>query len=538
LTVVEEEFGDTDRAIAGWFTGYRRAAVPVLAVTAIAVIVLLANWAIVPTGSQPIGSVAVLRFANISGDETLDYFSDGLGEGLIDSLSQLPALNVIASTSSFQYRGQEIDPRQVGRALGVEAIVAGRVLRRGGGLEVRVELVAAAARAQLWGKTYERNNTELHAVQEDIARSIAGKLRPPLTAEQRRRLTKRATGNEQAYRLYLIGLFQARKHTGDGLKKALDYYSQAVAIDPNFALAFAAMTPVYSNLANTGQLDPREAVARGKAAALKALEIDPELAQAHSSIAHTKRNEWDWPEAEREFQRAIELNPNLAGVHSGYSILLTILGRTGEALAANGRAQELDPLRISFKANEGGILAAARRFDEALPVLHDAIKMEPGYAFSHLSLGHVYLGKGMYAESINEDQAASRIFGAAVNSLIDFGYVYAKSGKRKEAIAILNQLRSGKQYVSPAGLAILYAGLSDREAALGSLELAFVQRDPQIQNIHAEPRFDSLRAEPRFQALFAPPFPRPVEVYSRRRPVSVEHPARRNRLLTVVWRGR
>ena len=448
-----------------------------------------------------IRSVAVLPFASGSGDPNLEYLSDGLSENLIDRLSQLPGVKVIARSSSFKYKGKEVDPQEAARSLGVEALVLGRVVQRGDELQVRAELVDARAGTQVWGEQYSRKAADLQAVQEEMARTISEKLRLRLTGTQQQQLTKRVTENSQAYQFYLNGLFHARKGNMEGFKKALDYFDQAVALDPNFALAFASMPAVYFNLAATSGLDPKEAMVRGKAAAQKALELDGTLAEAHNGLAVIKRYEWDWSGAESEFKRAIELNPNLAGAHSNYALYLAGMGRTAESLAENKRAQELDPLRISFKGNEGGTLFSARRYDEALQVFQNVIEMQPDYAFAHIGLGHTYVAKGMYAEAINEYQTAISLYGEVTNGLIDLGYAYAMSGKRDEALAILNKLKTSKEYVSPGGLAVLYAGLGDKEAALHALERAYSAHDPQLQSLKADPRYDSLHSDPRFQDL-------------------------------------
>ena len=273
-------------------------------------------------------------------------------------------------------------------------------------------------KTQMWGEQYHRRSSDLQAVHAEISRTIAEKLRLRLTGAQERQLTKRATENPEAYQLYLTGLFHARKGNLEGHKKALDYLDQAVTLDPNFALAYAAMPSVYSNLASTSGLDPEEALAKGKAAAQKALELDGTLAEAHNGMAVIKRQEWDWPGAESEFKRAIELNPNLAAARGNYALFLAVMGRTAEALAENKRAQELDPLRISFKGNEGGILMSARLYDEAMQVFRNVIRMQPDYAHAHVGLGYTYAAKGMYAEAIEELQTAISLYGEVTNGSV------------------------------------------------------------------------------------------------------------------------
>lgn len=452
-------------------------------------------------GKTAINSVAVLPFANASDDPNMEYLSDGIAENLINNLSQLPQLKVIARSSAFRYKGREVDPDEVAREVGVGAIVTGRIVQRGEDLQISVELVNTGDRTQMWGEQYHRRASDIQAVQAEISRAVAEKLRLRLTGVQERQLNRRATENAQAYQLYLTGMFHMRKGNLDGYRKALDFFDQAVTLDPDFALAFASMPAVYSNLASTGGLDSAEALAKGKAAAQRALELDGTLAEAHNGLAVIRRQEWDWEGAEESFRRAIELNPNLAAAHGNYAIHLAITGRTAEALSKNRRAQELDPFKISFKGIEGGILLSARMYDEALQVFQNVVRMQPDYALAHVGLGHTYAAKGRYAEAVNEFRTASSLYGEVTNGLIDLGYAYAMSGRRDEALAILNKLEKSKEYVSPAGLAMLHAALGDKEAAFRWLERAYAGRDAQLQNLKVDPRCDSLRSDPRFSDL-------------------------------------
>lgn len=451
--------------------------------------------------SSSINSIAVLPFKNESGNADAEYLSDGISESLINSLSQLPQLKVIARSSTSKYKGKEVDPQEVAQVLNVRAIVTGRIIQRGDNLQISVELMDTSDKTQIWGEQYHRRAVELQSVQAEVARTVSEKLRLRLTGAQEQQLTKRATENAQAYQLYLTGMFHQRKANLEGYKKALDYFNQAVALDPNFALAFASMPGVYTNLAATSGLDSKEAILKGKMAAQKALELDETLALAHSGMAIIKKYEWEWSHAESEFKRAIELNPNLAGAHSNYSLYLAAVGRTVEALAENKRAQELDPLGITFKGNEGGILNCARRHDEALQVYQNVIKMQPDYPFGHLGLAHTYAAKGMYKEAISEYKTALSLYGEVTNGLIDLGYAYAMSGKREEALTILNKLKTRKDYVSPALLAVLHAGLGDKEAAFQALERAYLMHDYPLESLKVDPRYDSLRSDPRFQDL-------------------------------------
>jgi tetratricopeptide (TPR) repeat protein len=419
---------------------------------------------------------------------------------LINNLSRLPQLKVIARYSSFKYRGKEVDQQEAAKSLGVQAIVTGRVVQRGDQLQISVELVDTRDKTQMWGEQYNRRAADLQAVQAEIAHNVSEKLRLRLTGVQEQQLAKQATQNPQAYQLYLNGSFYARKGNFDNYKKALDYYTQAVALDPKFALAYVGMTVAYTNLTESGA-DPKELLAKGRAAVQKALELDDSLAGAHAALAIIKENEWDWSGAESEHKRTIELNPNLAGEHGNYALYLSLMGRTAEALAENKRAQELDPLRISLKSGNAIILYFGQQYDEAIQVFQNVIKLQPDYAAAHLILGDTYAAKGQYAEAIAEYQKYISLNGETTSTLCYLGSAYARSGKRDEALAILNKLKTTKEYVSPAELAVLYVGLGDKEAALDSLERAYRAHDLQMQYLKVDPHFDALRSEARFQDL-------------------------------------
>ena len=469
------------------------ASVAIAALSAFAYFFFLRN-------KPPINSVAVMPFVNVSKDPNTEYLSDGISDNLINDLSQLSQLKVIARSSTVRYKGKDIDPAEVAKTLGVGAIVTGRVLQRGDDLQINVELTNAQDKTQMWGAQYNRRATDLQAVQSEIARTVSEKLRLRLTGAQEQKLTKQATDNPQAYQLYMNGLFYHRKGNIENSKKAIDYFTQAVALDPKFALAYAGMAITYSNLKASGG-DPAELLAKGRAAAQKAVELDDSLADAHNAMAGIKRDEWDWAGAKSEYKRAIELNPNFAAAHGNYAVYLSVMGRTAESLAENKRAQELDPLRISTKSNEALILIQARRYDEAIQVLQNVIKMQPDYVLAHINLANAYELKGQYAEAIAELQKAIGIDGETPSGQCALGYVYAKSGKHEEALAILNKLKVTKEHVSPYDLALLYLGLGDKEAALESLERGYQTHDSAMGSLKVDPDLDPLRSEPRFQDL-------------------------------------
>ncbi len=487
--------------VVGEIKRHKRGALLVLATLLIAVAATFAYNYFARGGRTAIGSIAVLPFTNTSGDANMEYLSDGISESLINALSQLPQLKVIARSSAFKYKGKEVDPQEVAKALGVQAVVTGRVVQRGDNLQISAEMVDVRDKTQLWGEQYSRKLTDVQAVQEEIARTISEKLRLRLSGAQEQQLAKRATANPEAYQLYLNGVFYRRKGGLENGRKALDYYNQAVALDPNFALAWTGVADAYRYLQANGVLDPKEAHPKAKAAAQKALELDEGLAEAHVALGLIKMDEWDWAGAEHEFNRATELNPNLAEAHLRYSVYLTNVGRHTEALAEIKRAQELDPLRIVLRDQEGAALYFARRYDEAVQQLQNVIKLDPDDRFAHAYLGYTYEAKGMYAQAIAEYQKRIRIEGETTSTLCYLGYALAMSGKRSEAQAILDKLKTTKEYVSPAELAVLYFGLGDKEGALTSLERAYAAHDLQMQFLKIDPHYDSLRSDPRFQDL-------------------------------------
>jgi serine/threonine-protein kinase len=479
---------------------HKRGAALVLAALVVAALAVFAYYTYFGR-LHSITSIAVLPFANTSGDPNMEYLSDGLSESLINALSQLPQLKVIARSSAFKYKGKEVDPDEVARTLGVQAILTGRVAQRGDNLVVSAEVVDARDKTQIWGEQYSRKLTDVQAVQEEIARTISEKLRLRLSGAQEQQLAKRATVNPEAYQLYLNGLFYRRKGGFENGRKALDYHNQAVALDPNFALAWTGVADAYRYLAAGGVLDPKEALPKAKAAAQKALELDDTLAEAHVALGLIKMDEWDWAGAEREFKRASELNPNLADAHFRYGVYLTNVGRPTEALAETKRAQELDPLRAALRGQEGAALVFARRYDEAIQQLQNVIKLEPDNSFAHVFLGYAYAAKGMYPQAIEEYHKNISIDGETTSTLCFLGYALAQSGKSTEAQAVLDKLKNTKEYVSPAELAALYAGLGDKEGAIASLEKAYAAHDLQMQYLKVDPHYDSLRSDPRFVEL-------------------------------------
>ncbi len=486
--------------VVGEIKRHKLAALLIVAVIVLGLAVLVGYYKLSGSRSGGVTSIAVLPFANAGGDANADVLSDGISESLIDKLSQLPGMKVIARSSAFKYKGKDVDPQEAANALGVEVILTGRVVQRGDQLQVRAELVNARDKTQLWGEQYSRSITDVQAVQEEIARAVSEKLRVHLTGAQEQQLSKRATTNPEAYQLYLNGVYYRRKST-PSVPTAIDYFNKAVALDPNFGLAWAGIAEAYVFLSSIGEIDPKEAVPKAKLAVKKALELDDSLAEAHVSQALLMMNDWDWIGADREFKRAFELNPNLAEAHLSYANLLSRFGRHEEAIAEVRRAQQIDPLDLRMRVGEPVALFFARRYDEALQKLDSLLKLAPDNESAVIFRAYTYDGAGKYNEAIEDYKRVISMGDTTMSTQCFLGYALTQVGRKSEAQAILEKLKTTKEYVSPAELAVLYVGLGDKEGAIASLEKAYVAHDLQMQYLKIDPHYDGLRSDPRFVEL-------------------------------------
>jgi TolB-like protein/Tfp pilus assembly protein PilF len=448
-----------------------------------------------------ITSIAVLPFVNASNDAEKEYLSDGISESLISRLSQLPGVKVIANSSSSRYKGKDADPQEVARSLGVTSVMTGRISQRGDSLVISVELIDGRDGTHVWGEQYNRKATDLLAVQGEISSEIAEKLRLRLTAGQQQQVARRETVNTQAYELLLKGRFYRAKGGTLDRKQAAEYFNQAIAVDPNYALAYAELSNSYRTLIGSSNLDPKEYLPKAEAAAHKAIELDESLADAHYALANLKTYAWAWDEAEVEYQRAIELNPNLALAHRWYATYLRLIGRHEQALSEIKRARELDPLSISVSATVGYILFSARQYDQAIESLKRTLEIDQDYAYTHLFLGFTYAAKGMFAEAINAYLEAIRLGLDSPSTQVYLGAAYARAGDRERAQAVILNLQTSKQYVSPGQWAILYVAQGEREQAFAALEKAYEEHDLQLQYLGVDPAFDPLRSDPRFNDL-------------------------------------
>jgi serine/threonine-protein kinase len=489
-------------APAGAVPGKRKPLRAVLMVAALAVAAVSLYWLNRPVDA--IDSLAILPFANVGADAAKEYLSDGITENLINSLSQLPRLRVTARSLVFRYKGPQVDPQKAGRDLHVRAVITGRVTEHDGALNIQAELMNVADGAQLWGGQYSQNFSEILAMQREIARAIAGKLRLSPSADGQKRLASRSTESTEAYQLYLKGRYYWNRRTEEALKRAVEYFQQAIDKDPGYALAYAGLADCYA-VYNSYQVElPRESGPKAKAAATKALEIDNTLAEAHASLGMTRMSyEWDWAGAEREFQRAIELDPNYATAHHWYAICLASLGRSESAIASLKRAQDLDPLSLIINADTGLVLHFARRDDEAIDQIRKALEMDPNFAAGHRPLGMAYEQKAMYGEAIAEFQKALDVSRGNPFALGSLGHAQAVAGQRDKARRALSDVLelSKRRYVSPFDIAVIYTGLDDKERALEWLEKALNDRSLEMIFLKVDPRFDRLHAEPRFAGM-------------------------------------
>jgi serine/threonine protein kinase/tetratricopeptide (TPR) repeat protein len=490
-----------DAAAPAW---WRRKSI--LAIAAVGLLVLLGvgGWFYRSSGrgGETIDSVAVLPFVNASGDPNSEYLSDGITESLINSLSQLPHLRVMSRDSAFMYKGKDTDARAVGQALGVRAVLKGRVMQRGDDLEISAELVDARDDSHIWGEQYSRKAADIFALQGDLAKDMTSMLRMRLTGEEAKRMTKSYTANPEAYQDYLKGRYWWNKTNEE---KSIEYFQQAIAKDPGDAQAYAGLADSYALFSGFG-LPPKEAYSRAREAALKALEIDDTLAEAHISLAVVKAQyDWDWSGGEREFKRAIALNPSSARAHQAYGfVLLGMTGRFDEAIVELKRALELDPLSLLINSNLAGALLAARHYDEAMEQERKTLDLDPNFILAHWYLGLSYVQKSMYKEAIAELEKAVAMAPGNTLALSGIGYAYAVAGRRLEAQKVLDQLNelSKQKYVPAVSRAPTYAALGEKDKAFEWLEKGYEDHSiGAIKGLAQAPLFDPLRSDPRFADL-------------------------------------
>ncbi|MCA1850333.1 MAG: tetratricopeptide repeat protein, partial [Acidobacteria bacterium] len=383
-------------------------------------------------------------------------------------------------------------------------VLTGKVVERGDRLLISAELVDARDNTHLWGDQYNRSLTEILATQEEISKEISEKLRLRLTGEERRRLARHHTESAEAYQLYLKGRYHWNRRTAEGITKSIDYFQQAIVMDPGYALSYAGLADAYALLPLNVNVPAKEALPKAKAAAARALEIDETLAEAHASLGYVKYQlDWDWAGAEREFRRAIELNPNYVTAHHWYSNFLSGMGRHAEAMAEMKKAQELEPLSLVINAGVAWAFLYERQYDQAIEQFRKTLELDPNFNRAHTGLGLIYEQKGMHKEAIAALQKARELSGSSPLIVAFLGHAYATAGKRSEARAVVNELKelSARGQISPYYIAMIHAGLGERDQALQWLEKAFQDRSSGLVWLKVHPVWDQLRSDPRFTDL-------------------------------------
>lgn len=449
-------------------------------------------------------TIAILPFANLTSDPNTEYLSDGISESLISSLSQLPEIKVRSRSSVFRYKGRQIDPMTVGRDLTVRKVIMGSLEKRDANLEVYVELVDARDSSQIWGKKYTAKLQDILAIQEEISGTISEKLQLKLSGEEKLRLTKRYTDDTQAYQEYLRGRYQWNKRTEEAFRRGIEHFNRAIQMDPHYALAYAGMADCYNLLGGFDAIPPKESYPSARIAALKALEIDDKLAEAHASLGYVKhRFDWDWKGAEGEFKRAIELNRNYSTAHHWYGFYLASMERFDEAISEMKQAQELDPLSLVINTNVGFIFYYARQFDQAIKQLRKTLEIDPTWWQAHLALAMAYEKKGAPDDAIVEYQKALMLRGEKTETLESLRKAYAVSGMKGywQKQLELERERANREHIPPYGLASLCARVGEKDQSFELLRKALLDRASTLYSLKVDPIFDNLHSDRRFADL-------------------------------------
>jgi TolB-like protein/DNA-binding winged helix-turn-helix (wHTH) protein/Flp pilus assembly protein TadD len=481
----------------------------IIAASALVIIVslaILSVWVFRSRAPAPTGirSIAVLPLENLSGDASQNYFADGMTDELITDLAQISALRVISRTSVMVYKGARKPLPQIARELNVDAVVEGTVLRSGDQVRITAQLIEASTDKHLWSQSYEGELRDTLALQNRVASAIADQIRINLTPQEQAALKNVKVVNPEAYESYLKGRYFWNKRTADGLKAALAYFKQAIEEDPKYAQSYSGLADTYALLGDWqyAVMTPKEAFPQAKAAAIKALELDSTLGEAHNSLAFVLDGfDWDFDSAGKEFQRAIELNPGYATAHHWYAWHLSLLGRYDEAIAEMRKAENLDPLSLIINADLAELLVLAHSYDESIRQSRKTIEMDPNFALAHNQLAQAYLQKQRYDEAVAELKTAVQLSGGSPAFIANLARAYVVSGKRTEAVKLLGDLkkRSNPGYSNASEIAVIYASLGDTDQAMNWLEKGYEERfNP---GVLLRPGFDPLRSDPRFQNL-------------------------------------
>ncbi len=450
--------------------------------------------------ARPMDSLAVLPFVNVGGDPSTEYLSDGITESIINNLSQLPQLSVRSFSAVAHFKSKESDPQASGRQLNVNTVLTGRLVRRGDQFTVSAELVDVHDNRQIWGNQYTRNVNDILATQEEISREISGKLRPQVTGAEQQRMARRQTVDPAAYQLYLQGRYQWNKRTLDGLQQSIDYFQQAIQKDSRYALAYAGQADAYALLADFNVLPAREVLPKVQTAARQAIALDDTLAEAHTSLAWALFHGLEWSAAEKEFQRAIEANASYPTAHSWYGDLLMASGRSDRALSEMTRARDLDSLSPVLNLALGYRYYYAQQYQQAIVQCQKVLSTDSAFVPAHVYLGRAYQQKGAFPEAVTEFQKALEISEGDSNELAALGQAYAVSHQQSAARKILDDLkaRSQQTYVQPMWIAVIHAGLGEKDEAFDWMQKAYDDRSAWLVYLKVDPLFDPLRSDPRF----------------------------------------
>jgi eukaryotic-like serine/threonine-protein kinase len=451
-----------------------------------------------------IDSLAILPFGNAGGDPEHEYLSDGITGTLINTLATLPKLRVMAQSTVSRFKAREIDPQAVGRELGVRAVLTGRIMQSGGSLRIGTELVDVATGSQLWGAQYDRKPGDIFAVQDEISSEISGKLRLRLTRAEKQQLTKRHTQNAEAYRLYLKGRHHWNRWTEEGFYKAIEQFQRAVDSDPTYALAYAGLADCYVLLGWNSYLPPKDAFPKGKAAATAALQLDPDLAEAHTSLAAVLwLNDWEWEKAQTEFKRSLELSPTYPTANHWCAEFVMTMGRHEEAMVRIKKSQDLDPLSLIISVAVGWALYHARRYDEAIEQLRRTVDLDPNYPVTYWILGVLFRKTARYELAIAEGEKGVRLSGGSPLMRAELAHTLGAAGKTEEARQILDGLTTLAQhkYVAPYFFAGIHIGLGENERAIEYLDRCYEEHSHWLIYLHLDPGMDDLRDHPDFKEL-------------------------------------
>ncbi len=449
-------------------------------------------------------SIVVLPFTNMSSDPENEFFADGITEEIINALAQIEDVRVVARTSAFSFKGKHVDLRTVGECLKVTTVLEGSVRKSGNRLRIMAQLINVADGCHLWSERYDRELQDIFEVQDEIARTIANRLKVTLRAERQKPLVRVGTKNLEAYQLYLKGRFHWNKRTPDGMQKAIEYFQEAIAEEPTYALAYTGLADTYNLASFLNVFPPAEVMPKAKAAATRALEIDDSLAEAYVSLGYASFTyDWDWTAAGRHFQQALDLNPSYARNHVFYSLYLSSLGRFEKAVTVAKQALDLDPASPAVSHVLAVQLYLSRQFDQAIQQSHTTLEMDPHYGVAYAMLGQAYASKGYYREAVPDLEKYLELTRGGATALALLGYAHARLGERNEALRILDKLEvvSKRSFVTGFSFALVYAGLEDKDQAFRWLEKACEERFNRLAYLKVEALWDPLRSDPRFAEL-------------------------------------